>query len=74
MDPTFIKHDYAARCIDNATYIVLGIAVILIAPNQIRRKLESGKITAIKAKSMSRIVWPMALLLILYGVFRIFFD
>ena len=73
MDPTtFGKVDYIARCIDNAVYLGLGVAVLLVMPRQIRRKLESGKITEAKAKTMSKLVWPMGLLLIGYGIFRIF--
>jgi hypothetical protein len=72
MDLMFAQIDYIARCIDNAVYIGLGVAVLLIAPRQIRRKLESGKITEAKAKSMSKIVWPLGLLMIGYGIFRIF--
>jgi hypothetical protein len=72
MDPTYVKVDYVARCIDNAIYIGLGVAVLLIAPRQIRRKHESGKITEAKAKTMSKVVWPMGLLMIGYGIFRIF--
>ncbi len=72
MDPTFAKVDYVAHCIDNAVYIGLGVAVLLIAPRQIRRKLEAGKITEGKAKTMSKVVWPLGLLMIGYGIFRIF--
>jgi hypothetical protein len=71
MDPTSIKVDYVARCVDNAVYIGLGVAVLLIAPHQIRQKLKSGKITEEKAKTMSKVVWPLGLLLIGYGIFRI---
>jgi hypothetical protein len=69
MDPT--KVDYVARCIDNAVYIGLGVAVLLIAPRQIKRKLEAGKLTEAKAKTMSKIVLPLGCLMIAYGVFRI---
>jgi hypothetical protein len=72
MDPTFVKVDYIARCIDNAVYIGLGVAVLLIAPRQICRKLKAGKITEVKAKTMSKVLWPLSLLMIGYGVFRIF--
>lgn len=72
MDPTYVKIDYVARCIDNAAYIGLGVAVLLIAPYQIRRKLQSRKITEAKAKTMSKVVWPLGVLMIGYGVFRIF--
>jgi hypothetical protein len=63
--------DYIARCIDNAVYIGLGVAVLLIAPRQIKRKIEAGKLTEAKAKSMSKIVWPLGCLMIAYGIFRI---
>jgi hypothetical protein len=63
--------DYLARFIDNAIYIGLGAAVLLMAPRQIRRRLESGKITEPKAKAMSKMVWPLGLLIIGYGIFRI---
>lgn len=71
MDPTTIKIDYLGRCIDNAIYLGLGIAVLLIAPCQIRSKLKLGKITEAKAKTMSKVVWPFGLLLVGYGIFRI---
>lgn len=71
MDPTFVKVDYIARCIDNAVYVGLGIAILLIVPYQIRHKLNLGKITNEKAKTMSRVIWPLGLLLIGYAVFRI---
>jgi hypothetical protein len=71
MDPTFVKADYVARCIDNVVYIGLGVAVLVIAPHQIRQKLKSGKITEEKARIMSKVVWPLGLLLIGYGIFRI---
>jgi hypothetical protein len=71
MDPVPIRADFVARCIDNAVYIGLGIAVLIGAPYQIRRKLQSGKITEAKAKSMSKVVWPLGLFIIAYGVFRI---
>jgi hypothetical protein len=69
MDPT--KVDYVARCIDNAVYIGLGVTMLLIAPRQIKRKLEAGKLTEAKAKTMSKIVLPLGCLMIAYGVFRI---
>ncbi|MGA9452691.1 MAG: hypothetical protein WBW41_15260 [Verrucomicrobiia bacterium] len=72
MDPTFVKVDYVARCIDNAVYIGLGMAVLLIAPRQIRRKHETGKITEAKARTMSKVVWPLGCLMIGYGIFKIF--
>ena len=72
MDPTFVKVDYVARCIDNAVYIGLGVAVLFIVPRQIRSKLKSGKLTEAKAKSMSKVVLPLGCLLIGYGIFRIF--
>jgi hypothetical protein len=71
MDPTSFKTDYFARCIDNAVYIGLGIAVLLLAPYQIRKKLKSGKITEEKANKMSKVVWPLGLLLVGYGIFKI---
>lgn len=72
MDPSFFKVDFVARCVDNAVYIGLGVAVFLIVPRQIRRKLESGKLTEAKAKSLSKVVLPFGCLLIGYGIFRIF--
>lgn len=72
MNPTFVKVDYVTRCIDNAVYIGLGLAVVLIVPRQIRSKLKSGKLTEAKAKSMSKLVWPLGCLLMGYGIFRIF--
>jgi hypothetical protein len=70
MDPA--KVDYVARCIDNAVYIGLGLAVLFVMPHQIKRKLQTGKITEAKAKTMSKIVLPLGCLLIVYGIFRIF--
>jgi hypothetical protein len=48
------------------------VAVFLIVPRQIRRKLEPGKLTEAKAKSLSKVVLPFGCLLIGYGIFRIF--
>jgi hypothetical protein len=67
----FTNSDYIGRSIDSAIYIGLGIAILLVAPRQIRRKLESGKLTEAKAKSMLKVVWPLGCLMIGYGVFRI---
>jgi hypothetical protein len=72
MQPTFAKIDYIARFIDNGVYIGLGVAILILAPHQIRRKLECGKLTVAKAKSMSKVVRPLGFVIIGYGIFRIF--
>jgi hypothetical protein len=72
MDPTTAGNvDYIARCIDNAIYIGLGIAVLFVVPRQIKRKLDAGKFAEAKAKSMSNIVRPLGCLMIAYGIFKI---
>ena len=72
MDPSLLKSDCVARCVDNAIYIVLGVLVVVFAPRQLHKKMENGKITKEKAKTMSKAVWPLGCLLIGYGIFRIF--
>ena len=67
-----VNTDHVARNIDSLVYIGLGIAVLVITPIQIRRKLKSSSISEAKAKKLSQVVWPLGLLLIGYGCFRIF--
>ena len=40
-------------------------------PRQIRRKRESWKMTEAKAKVASMVVWPLGLVMIGYGIFKI---
>lgn len=63
--------DYIGRCIDNAVYIGLGIALLLIVPRQMKRKLEAGTMTEAKAKKMTTIAWLTGGVMIAYGIFRI---
>ena len=69
---SFAKADYMGGCVDNAIYIGLGLAMIFLAPGQIKRKLESGKITEEKAKKASKYILPMGIVMIVYGILRIF--
>jgi hypothetical protein len=64
--------DYIARCIDNAIYIGLGVCVLSLLPVQIKRGLESGKMTLEKAKTASKLRLPCGCLMIAYGLFKIF--
>ncbi len=64
--------DYVGRCIDGAIMVVLGLAILIIGPGQIRRKIESGKLDEAKAKWKSKLVWPVGCLMIAYGLLKIF--
>jgi hypothetical protein len=64
--------DYFARCLDSAIYIGLGIAMVLIVPGQLKRKVEAGKMTEEKAKKASKVILPCGIIAIAYGGFRIF--
>jgi hypothetical protein len=68
---TYEHVSYLARCADNAIYIGLGIAAILIMPRQVKRKREAGAITEEKAKKSSMLAWSLGCLLIGTGILRI---
>jgi hypothetical protein len=68
----FAKADFIGRCIDNAIYIGAGIAVIFAGPKQIRRSLESGKMTEAKAQRGLKIIVPVGILMVVFGIFKIF--
>jgi hypothetical protein len=63
--------DYIGRCIDNAVYIGLGVAMLLIVPRQMKRKLAAGTMTEEKAKKMTKIAVVTGGVMIAYGIFRI---
>jgi hypothetical protein len=69
---SFSKADYIGRCVDNVIYIGLGLAIIFLSPGQIKRKLESGKITEEKAKKASKYILPIGIGMIVYGILKIF--
>lgn len=62
------------RCVDGAIFIVSGIAILIIAPHQIRRRIQSGKLDERKAKWKSKLVWPAGCITIGYGLLKIFFG
>jgi hypothetical protein len=64
--------DYIGRCIEGAIVIVCGIATLIIAPGQIRRRIESGKLDEKTAKWKSKLVWPVGCIIIAYGLLKIF--
>ena len=64
--------DYIGRCIDNAVYIGLGVAMLLIVPRQMKRKLAAGTMTEEKAKKMTKIALVTGGVMVAYGIFRIF--
>jgi hypothetical protein len=63
--------DYIGRCIDNAVYIGLGVAMLLIVPRQMKRKFATGTMTGEKSKKMTKIALVTGGVLIAYGVFRV---
>lgn len=44
MDPSLLKSDCVARCVDNAIYIVLGVLVVVFAPRQLHKKWKLVKL------------------------------
>ncbi|HEY5233985.1 MAG TPA: hypothetical protein VIK35_10675 [Verrucomicrobiae bacterium] len=64
--------DYIGRCVEGAIFIVCGIATLIIAPRQIRRRIQSGKLDEKTAKWKSKIVWPVGCLIIVWGLLKIF--
>jgi len=72
---SFAKADYVGRCLDNAVEIGLGVLIILFGPPQLKRKLASGQLSAEKAektKKALKLILPIGILMIAYGVLRIF--
>ena len=63
--------DYIGRCIDNAVYIGLGIAMLLIIPRQMKRKFEAGTMTEEKSKKMTKIALVTGGVMMACGVFKI---
>jgi len=75
MDPTtYAKVDYLARCADNAIEIGLAVAMLIIAPPGIRKKIKDGKLSEAKGRLLLRLVWPVFGLMILYSIYRIVYG
>jgi hypothetical protein len=67
---SFAKADFIGRCLDNAVYIGLGIAMIIVGLYQIRKKVRSGEYDEAKAKSQTKRAWLVGCLIMGIGVFQ----
>jgi hypothetical protein len=65
--------DTIGRYLDNAVFIVLGIAMIIIGLYRIRQKVRSGEYDEAKGKSQSKKVWIVGCLCIGLGISKFFF-
>ena len=74
MNPTFAKYDLIGLSIDNAVFIGLGVAMIIVGLYRIRKKVKSGEYDEAKGKSQSQKTWIVGCMLIGFGIFRIFFG
>ncbi|HEV2328839.1 MAG TPA: RHS repeat-associated core domain-containing protein [Verrucomicrobiae bacterium] len=68
----YMNADYIGRYIEGAIVIVCGIATLIIAPGQIRRRIKSGKLDEKTAKWKSKLIWPVGCIIIGYGLLKIF--
>jgi uncharacterized membrane protein len=66
--------DTFGRYLDNAVFIVLGIAMIIVGLYRIRKKVKSGGYDEAKGKSQSKKTWIVGCMFIGFGIFRIFFG
>lgn len=64
--------DYLGRCLDGSILIIFGVAILIIAPKQIRRRIKTGKLDEAKGKWKAKLIWPVALIMIVYGFLKIF--
>jgi hypothetical protein len=71
-DVNFSHADYVGRCIDGAIFVICGIAILIIVPHQIRRRIATGKVDEAKGKLQLRLVWPVGCIMIGYGILKIF--
>ncbi|HKW29637.1 MAG TPA: hypothetical protein VJT54_09895 [Verrucomicrobiae bacterium] len=69
---SFAKADYTGRCLDNVVYIGIGICWLWLLPGQVKRAVESGRMSETKAKTASKIRWPVGCVIICYGLFNTF--
>ncbi len=69
----FARADFIGRCLDNAVYIGLGIAMIIVGLYRIRKKVRSGEYDEVKGKSQSKRAWIVGCLFIGLGISRFFF-
>jgi uncharacterized membrane protein len=65
--------DTIGRYIDNAVFIVLGVAMIIVGLYRIRQKVKSGEYDEAKGKSQSKRVWIVGCLFIGLGISKFFF-
>jgi len=68
---SFARADYIGRCLDNAIYIGMGICWLWLLPGQVKRAVESGRMTEAKAKTASKLRWPVGCVIVCYGILRI---
>jgi len=61
------------RYLDNAVFIVLGIAMIIVGLYRVRKKIRSGEYDEAKGKSQSGKVWIFGCLFIGLGISKFFF-
>jgi hypothetical protein len=55
-----------------AMFIISGIAIIIIVPRQIQRRIASRKLDETRGKFRLRLVWPVGSIMIGYGLLKIF--
>lgn len=64
--------NYIGRFLDGALFVICGIAILIVAPRQIRRRIASGKVDESKGKLQLMLVWPVSCTMIGYGLLKIF--
>lgn len=67
---SFAGADYTGRCLDNAIYLGIGICWLWLLPGQVQRAVASGRMTEAKAKTASKLRWPVGCVIICYGALR----
>jgi hypothetical protein len=65
--------DSIGRYLDNAIFIILGIAMIIVGLYRILQKVRSGEYDEAKGKSQSKRAWIVGCLLIGFGISKFFF-
>jgi uncharacterized membrane protein YfcA len=66
--------DFIGRCLDDAVFVGLGIAMIVVGLYRIRKKVKSGEYDEEKGKSQSKRAWLCGCLLIGAGILKFFFG
>jgi hypothetical protein len=65
--------DTIGRYLDNAVFIALGIAMIIVGLYRIRKKVRSGEYDEAKGKAQSKKTWIVGCLFIGFGISKFFF-